>query len=68
MQIANDTEIRIRLFISNGLGLHNYYPLSTSPAHSIFYALAYKDLAQNKPESVKEATVSIPIKPRVITI
>lgn len=68
IQIANDSEIRIRLFISNGLGVHNYFPSLSPTASSIFYALAYKDAAQNKPESVKEATVSVPIKPKILAI
>lgn len=68
ISIVNDSDMRIRLFISNGLGLHNYYSTTPSVSSSIFYALAYKDVAQNKPESVKEATVSVPIKPKILAI
>jgi branched-subunit amino acid aminotransferase/4-amino-4-deoxychorismate lyase len=44
---------RIRFFISGS---------------DAFYILAYNDISQNKPESIKEVTVSVPIKPVFLSV
>jgi 4-amino-4-deoxychorismate lyase len=59
------TDCRVRLFVSGGLASPE---IDYSPTSSIFYALAYNDAGQSKPAMVKEVTVSVPAKPRVLSV
>ncbi|CAG9316022.1 unnamed protein product [Blepharisma stoltei] len=54
--------LRVRVFLSKGL------VGESSEAQGIFYALLYTDPNQVKPETVKERSVSIPLKPRELAV
>ena len=60
LEFADSDFCRVRLLLSRS---RNFEVES-----SVFYALAYTDPAQSKPLTVKEVTVSVPVKPKELAI
>lgn len=62
ISIQHTDNIRIRVFMSKGLLGDSYDEMG------IFYALLYTDPNQVKPETIREFSVSIPLKPKNLAL